>query len=104
MKVRTVFTAAFLALMLLAPMVRAQSEPTGSNANTPAAAATSQPANPMAVLRNLKVLSARIAACKGKSADDPCSFSSGPKGSEKKVEGKCEKRQNGPLTCKPQAG
>lgn len=101
MKVRTVFTVAFLALMMLAPVVRAQNEPTGSNASTPAAAATSKPANPMAVLRNLKGLSDRIAACKGKSADDPCSFSSGPKGSEKKVEGKCEKRSNGHLICKP---
>jgi len=101
MKVRTVFTGVFLAVMMLAPAVRAQNEPAGSSANAPAAAATAKPANPMAVLQNLGVLSKRIAACKGMSEGDACSYSSGSPGSEKKVEGKCEKRPNGHLICKP---
>ena len=101
MKVKTVFTGAFLAVVMLAPVVRAQNGPAGAGASAPAAAATAKPANPMAVLQNLGVLSKRITACKGMSEGDPCSYSTGAPGSEKKVEGKCEKRPNGHLLCKP---
>jgi len=99
MKVRTVFTAAFLAVMMLAPALRAQDEPAAPEANAPAAAATSNAGKPMTIREKLAALrQARISACEKKSAGDPCSFSRG----EKNVAGKCAKGPHDQLMCRPQ--
>ncbi len=102
MKFKIVFTAAFLAVMMLAPVVRAQNAPAPSEANAPAAAATSKAGKPMTMREKVAALrQVRISACDKKSAGDPCSFSRGAKN----IEGKCQK---GPhdnlLMCKPQPG
>jgi len=94
MKFKTVFTAGFLAVMLLAPAVRAQDQPAA-----PAAAATSKAGMPMSLRERLAAArQARTAACEKKSAGDPCSFSRG----DKNVEGKCVMGPRNQLMCRPQ--
>ena len=99
MKFRIVFTAAFLALMMLAPALRAQDAPAAADANAPAAAAPGKAGKPMTVHQELMQLrQARISACEKKSAGDPCTFSR--VGAE--INGKCEKGSHPQLMCIPE--
>jgi len=90
MKAKIVLIAAFLSLLVLAPVARAQDKDSGQSAATPSA--ESQPGIPpkLEALRH-----ARIAACAKKAAGDPCSFSRGTA----TVQGKCAQTRRGLLVC-----
>ncbi len=95
MKFGIVFSAAFLALMMFAPMAGAQATPESTPGKLPPVinAPVKNPAGKLAMLRR-----ARYSACLKKSAGDPCSFSPSSPGGQP-ITGECRKSSRGELLC-----